>query len=140
MIRRDITAPNGTLYLRRWYLVGKPQPKDGSWKPVGPELYLHKICQSDDPARGLHNHPWRWAISLILWRGYREVRLVGPDTQRVTKRLRRFFPLQINFLRGDDYHRVELIDGKPAWTLFLVGPRVKGWGFLTKRGYEARRP
>lgn len=135
MIRRDIAAPDGSLYLRRWYLVGKPQPKDGSWKPVGPELYLHKICRSDDPTRGLHNHPWRWAISLILWRGYFEWR--GTSWGRWRRRL---FPLQINFLRGDDYHRVDLIDGRPAWTLFLVGPRVKGWGFLTKRGYEARRP
>jgi hypothetical protein len=36
----------------------------------------------------------------------------------------------LNFLRGEDFHRVILREGRPAWTLFLHGPRIKGWGFM----------
>jgi hypothetical protein len=42
----------------------------------------------------------------------------------------------VNFLRGEDFHRVVLRDGRPAWTLFVHGPRVKGWGFM--QGGELR--
>ncbi len=134
MIRRDILSPDGSLYLTRWYLWGKPQPADGSWTRTGPELYLHRIAKSDDPTRGLHNHPWRWAVSLILWGGYVEW------SNRHELGLKLFGPLSINVIRDTDFHRIELVDGRPCWTLFLVGPRVKGWGFLKDGFFKARRP
>jgi hypothetical protein len=50
---------------------------------------------------------------------------------------RRLRPGRLNRLRGEDYHRVVLRNGLPAWTLFMHGPRVKGWGFLRDGDYLA---
>jgi hypothetical protein len=105
--------------------VGKPP----SWG-----LYLHRFHRSDDEAE-LHNHPWRWAVSLVLQGGYSEERVVGESysegkTLPLVMR-RQVRPGSLNFLRGDDFHRVDLTDGD-AWTLFLVGPVVQSWGFLDR--------
>jgi hypothetical protein len=144
ILRKTILASDGSDYIRRWYLSGKPQPTDGTWQVTGPEHYIHQILQSDDTTRGLHNHPWRWAISIIIWRGYYEDRLdlndlSGRHVHGIPVRRRRFWPGMINIIRETDFHRIELVNGKPAWTLFLTGPRIKGWGFLTRLGYVARR-
>ena len=127
------------LYLSRYYLLGLPRMPDGSFPfteegnykdgaiertVFGVAPYLHKIHLSDN-ADSLHNHPWRWAFSVILWRGYYEERL----TSDLQVKRRRVWPFTINFLRGTDYHRLDLVQGRPAWTLFVVGPRVKNWGF-----------
>lgn len=109
-------------YLTRWYLVGKPATRDGAggkWR-----LYLHEFHKSDSP-EALHNHPWRWALSLVLKNGYLEEREDRPLTWRG--------PGKFNFLRHDTFHRVVLGDDYPAYTLFLVGPRIQGWGFLPRR-------
>ena len=121
---RLITGDQGEPYLERYYLTGL----------FGWHLYLHRFVDSD-PDRGLHDHPWNRAFSLILTGGYDEIRaLVGPPTrpddsgnERTVRRFRA--PGRLNRLRGHDYHRVVLRPGVPAWTLFLHGPRVKGWGF-----------
>ena len=120
---RLIDGPGGEPYLERYYLSGL-----GGW-----HLYLHRFIASD-PDRGLHDHPWRRAFSLILSGGYNEVRrLVTPTGTRVVTRWRR--PGTINRLAGDDFHRVLIESGGQAWTLFCHGPRIKGWGFLSEGQY-----
>jgi hypothetical protein len=114
---RFIDGEEGEPYLERYYLFGA----------LGWHAYLHRFVDSD-PDRGLHDHPWTRAVSLVLTGGYDEHRPTGDDTEAIL--VRNIRPLRLNFLRGEDFHRVVLREGRPAWTLFFHGPRVKGWGFV----------
>lgn len=111
-------------YLERYYLC----------TVFGVRYYLHRFVGSD-PARGFHDHPWPWAMSIILTSYYWEVRRSG--VRRVA---------WFNWLLGDSFHRVILprqnvrkwVDGKlvtavdvPCWTLFFHRAEyVKPWGFM----------
>lgn len=96
-------------YLERYY-VGRL---------FGLTFYLHRFVASD-PARGLHDHPWDRAYSIVLAGRYYEQTRSG-------WRLVRWF----NRLTGDTFHRVVLMDGMPhVWTLFCHGPYTKRWGFM----------
>lgn len=118
---RFIDGEGGEPYLERYYLGGVR----------GWHAYLHRFVDSD-PDRGLHDHPWDRALSLVLVGGYDEVRGAADGTS--TCRFVR--PWRINRLRGGDFHRVVLRAGRPAWTLFAHGPRTKGWGFLRNGVYR----
>ena len=108
-----IIADAGKPYLERYY-VGTV---------LGVRFYLHRFVGSD-PDRGLHDHPWPWAGSIILSGWYWEVTRSG--TQKVR---------WLNFLVGDSFHRVVLSLGQPCWTLFFHrAAYVKPWGFLSSRG------
>jgi hypothetical protein len=121
---RLIDGEQGEPYLERYYLFGA----------FGWHAYLHRFVDSD-PDRGLHDHPWGSAASLVLTGGYDEIRSVGGDAARTQTRTLR--PWRLNRLGGSDFHRVVLREGQPAWTLFLHGPRVKGWGFVQNGAYRA---
>lgn len=141
IMNRDGTAP----YLDRWYLLGAPRMPDGSWpfdddgspRPGivwhdGLGQYLHRFHASDSD-RAPHNHPFKWSVSLILSGGYVEERVCFlPDGRRYS-RIRHLRPGMVNFIRANDYHRVHLVR-EDAWTLFLVGPKTQGWGFLEESG------
>lgn len=114
---RFIDGGQDEPYLERYYLFGA----------FGWHAYLHRFVGSD-PDRGLHDHPWNRAVSLVLSGGYDEQRPSDGDFDQIIVRSIR--PFRLNFLRGEDFHRVILRDGHPAWTLFMHGPRVKGWGFM----------
>jgi len=116
-----ILDDDGSLYLIRVYLVRV-------MRRVLPGLFIHRFCRSDHD-RELHNHPWDWAVALVLTGGYVEERKEGLEG-RVTKRTLR--PLSLNLIRSSTFHRVQLLDEEAgAWTLFLAGPRATGgWGFL----------
>lgn len=115
-------------YLERYYLC----------TVLGWRFYLHRFVGSD-PDRGLHDHPWSKAYSLILSGWYWE------ETRCGMRKVRWF-----NSLTGDSFHRVVLpcastpdrdwflravcpdrIRDVPCWTLFFhrVGD-AKDWGFL----------
>ena len=99
-------------YLERYY-VGQA---------FGRTFYLHRFVASD-PARGLHDHPWSRAFSIVLSGSYWE------ETRTGRRHIKWF-----NALTGDTFHRVILPDGYgtpgSVWTLFFHGPYVKKWGFL----------
>lgn len=142
MLKRILMAVSGRLpckiikdghkpYLERYY-VGTI---------LGARIYLHRFVACD-PDRGLHDHPWRWAFSLILSGYYYEMIRRAPVVRKV-----RWF----NILTGDSFHRV-ILPVKPinkskfynahmnsyrqqCWTLFVhSAPRVKDWGFLRDIG------
>ncbi len=97
-------------YMRRWYLWPRNR-----WA----NNYLNHIMRSDDD-RALHNHPW-CSVSIILSGGYREWTPEGSEV----------FTAGDVIFRGANYrHRIDLIHGRPAWTLFLTGPKVQNWGFF----------
>lgn len=122
---RPINGPNGEPYLKRYYLFRIPI--------LDITFYLHHFVDSD-PDRGLHDHPWGWACSLILSGFYTELKAVDIERKEFSLILVSRYQWRLNFLRGDDWHRVILAEqyGKPldCWTLFIHGPRIKGWGFM----------
>jgi hypothetical protein len=114
--------PNGQPYLDRYFLAG--------WNPIrkrsGPAVFLHHFVGSD-PAVAVHSHPWGWSSSLILVGGYREERCRGAGDERD---VRCYVPGDVNVLRPDDRHRIDLI-GDDCWTLFLAGDLDKAWSFYS---------
>jgi hypothetical protein len=122
--RRAIVAEDGKLYLERFRLWGW-MPGDARTYRFG--VYLHRFHLPDlDSAR--HNHPWRWAFSIILSGSYTEhadcescVAMRG----HVAARHVRLF----NWLSADTFHRIDQLHGE-VWTLFIVGPKTSSWGFL----------
>lgn len=130
-------------YLSRYYLTGRPRMPDGSapfaagqarpgilW-PSGPiAVYLHRFHRGDED-KALHNHPWRWALSLVLTGGYSEERRVGGAfvVQHIVR------PLSFNWIGHDDFHRVDLLEAD-CWTLFISGPKVSSWGFWDRHTGE----
>lgn len=114
-----IISEDGRPYLERYFVFHTP------WL----RCYVHRFVGSD-PERGLHDHPWRWAASLVLTGWYIEHKRDGYH--------RRTFG---NVLGGDTFHRVILPTGaRECWTLFIHTTRdVKTWGFITNQwtGYCA---
>lgn len=136
MIRRLLFALSSVLplriisegdkpYLERYYVCTIPVV---AWR-----IYLHRFV-GPDPDRGTHDHPWKWALSLILAGSYVEERqdivMNGIDVLYAGpiwyERVRRF-----NFLLGTDFHRVATLDdNRDVWTLFIHHPtNEKQWGF-----------
>ncbi len=124
-------------YLLRWYLT----PWRGWWRDVPesarsrwqrfvlggarllPNVYLHQFRRSDDD-RALHDHPWLFNASVLLDGRYIEHTIDAGGIHR--RRELRAGALRLRWGRAP--HRVELIDG-PCWTLFVMGPVVRQWGF-----------
>jgi hypothetical protein len=109
-----------TPYLSRWYLLGGARDTEGgsAFDATGNpktttefafpiNVYLHKFHRGDDDDSP-HCHPWKWSFSILLSGGYIEHRLVAiGDTEM---RSRRVVPPMINIIRGNDFHRVDLIE------------------------------
>ncbi len=112
---------SGGPYLLRVYLFKK-------WRERFPGVFLHYFFRSDAD-RDLHNHPWDWAVSLILKGGYYEHTHWDVET---------FRPGQTNLLLAASFHRVELLNpAEGCWSLFIAGPREKRlWGFLDEQTGE----
>lgn len=101
-------------YLLRWYIIPR-----NDWFNV----YLHKFLRDDDD-RAMHDHPWN-SLSILIVGRYIEQTAAGRKLYKAGSVIRR---------KATHTHRVELIDGKPAWTLFLTGPKVRDWGFHCPQG------
>jgi hypothetical protein len=114
-VRKEIGLPeDGKPLLIRWKLVAVDFAG----------IYLHKFMRSDYE-RALHDHPWGF-LSLVLKGGYDEEHDNNPQRERVTISHR---PGAILYRPPKWRHRVILRDDKPSWTLVVVGPRVRAWGF-----------
>lgn len=102
-------------YLHRWYLIRT--------KKFG--LFIHKFIRSDED-RATHSHPWNFIV-IPLWQGYLEHNDTG---------ITRVFPLLGTRFRKAEYrHRVELIEDKPSWSLFVRFEERIEWGFWPKEGF-----
>lgn len=109
-------GPNeGDPYMRRWYMI-----------PRNPEfnIYYHEILHDDDD-RALHDHPWN-SVSIMCKGRLREI---TPEGDRVVQ------AGDVVFRDPESAHRLELIDGESAETLFITGPRVREWGFHCPKGW-----
>lgn len=98
-------------------------------------VQLHKFHRGDQDVE-LHNHPWKWAVSLILAGGYREERKIG-ESNGANVWTKTFRPGSINLLRGDAFHRVDMLDAQiGCWTLFVSGPKTQSWSFWNRKTGE----
>ncbi len=109
-------------YLLRLLLRGRlpGDETNPSWS-----AYLHRFYRHDED-RHLHNHPWTWSFSIILWGGYVEER--RRRNGKIVRR--RVWPGTINLLGPKDFHRVLELKGSQTWTLFITGGKASAWGFL----------
>lgn len=137
---RDGESP----YLSRWYITKRPtmpngtqpfdkygDPRDGIvWPDERFGLYMHRFHRGDDDVE-LHSHPWDWALSFVFAGGYVEERRVDGVFGEHRVITRTVLPFSFNFIRSNDFHRVELLEDD-AWSLFLVGPKTKSWGFWNR--------
>jgi len=119
---RIINGPDQTPYLERYHLLKLP---------FNYQVYLHRFIASD-PGRGLHNHPWNSALSLILCGKYEEIRMADTSKNHALE-TRHVRACRFNRINGTVFHRINLINNKEVWTLFIHGPKAKSWGFLQKR-------
>lgn len=99
-------------YMIRYYLK--------NFRPFG-RIVMHNVLRSD--IDGLHDHPWGFQ-NFIIRGGYWE-----------TNREGRFWrPTGFSAVRDSNYfHRLEIDPekaGDETWTLFMMGPKEKDWGFL----------
>jgi hypothetical protein len=124
-------------YLTRWRLIQTP------WFGI----YLHRF-DGPDPRPTLHDHPWSFR-SLVLKGGYIEATEYG---------LLRSLPANVSWTRipreslvahgawttlergawnvkdAADAHTIVSLLRVPTWTLMLVGPRVREWGYRDPDG------
>lgn len=115
IMRREPDFVIGDHYLRRWWLVPRNE-----WCNV----YLHEIRKSDDD-RALHDHPW--ANRSILIRGsYIEHTPEGVFRRQAGDVVER---------TAETLHRLEVIPGQDAISLFMTGPKVREWGFACPQGW-----
>jgi hypothetical protein len=122
---RVINGPDRQPYLERYHLLSLP---------FGYRAYLHRFVASD-PGRGLHNHPWRHALSLLLCGAYAETRMLdaNADNRLQTRWLRAG---RVNIISGNVFHRVNLAPGTECWSLFIHAPKARSWGFIQQQGYR----
>lgn len=118
--KRVIINCFGQPYLTRYYLVRT------KWLSI----FLH-IFHTSDEDRALHDHPWNY-VTFLLWRGYWEH---TPDGKGGTIRTRKW-PLTFACHPSRWRHRVELVDGKKAVTLFFHFRRLREWGYHLKSGWQ----
>jgi hypothetical protein len=104
-----IGSPNDP-YLLRWYVI----PRNRFFN-----VYLHLFLRSDDD-RALHDHPWLFNLSILLEGEYDEL-----TKRNFVRRKAGQWKLRL----GPAPHRLELVKGRPCWTLFITGPRYRVWGF-----------
>lgn len=123
MSRLDIKdTDNGNpdaIYLTRWRIISTPLFA----------IYLHAI-RSDDGDRPLHDHPWPF-IRIILWGTYVEERPGGT--------LQRMRQGRWSYMPATGYHSIRGLGRSPTWTLCLVGPRVRDWGYATPEGWVSHK-
>lgn len=120
---RTITT-GGSPYLTRWYLWPEgPRDLDNEGSDLPFAIFIHKFHRGDVD-RDTHNHPWDLSVAVVLAGGYREER--SDDTRVV-------LPGTVNVIRGDDFHRVDLLNPTMgSWSLFVAGRKTGGWGFRDK--------
>lgn len=135
-----IRGDDGSPYLTRVLFPRIPAdvPFVGGIRPM-----LHKFHRPDGD-RELHNHPWSWAVSLILAGGYLEERLLVDESTLAGRPITETVIVRwLNRLTDLDFHRILELHGE-LYTLFCTGPRTQSWGFMNEEtgaftDWEVRR-
>jgi hypothetical protein len=119
-LTREIVSREGKVHFRRYRLLETP------WFSV----YIHNICESDLDLH-MHDHPWDFTTILIKG-GYKEYTKDHPVGWYYLPIGRRTYDTPGMYMihhRAEDMHKIQLLDNKPAWSLFLCGPRRREFGY-----------
>ena len=116
MVSRNPDFIIGDNYMHRWWVI--PRNKVAN-------VYLHRIMHSDDD-RALHDHPWENTSVLIAGR-YVEHNADGSILREAGSVVTR---------KATDAHRLEILPGEHAVSLFFTGPIVREWGFHCPQGWR----
>lgn len=125
--KEDIPRGDGLIYLRRWTLL-RFSKTFFLWKILGIadyRIYLHKFLASDH-TKCLHDHP-NDLISFIFWNGYEEQYWDAKQRKEITAVYKA--PCLRKFLASHT-HRVTLLGGNIAWSIVLMYPKKREWGFF----------
>ena len=124
-------------YMNRWWLVPYNTPSEPNSGPVSWRRPIAKILQHFDIAvrvheilrsdyeRHPHDHPW-WYVTVILRGNYIETRY--NDEGRLID-VNHWGPGSVLFRKASSWHRLTLPERGSTWTLFIMGPKSRGWGF-----------
>ncbi len=119
-----------TGYLERFWLV-KPS------KHFPFTVLVNHFLVSDQHDE-LHDHPWD-NLSIVLRGGYLEVQPADqkqhPVQDATLTRDRWVRPGEVVFRRATDRHRVQLPVDDTSWSIFIMGPKKRSWGFHTVEGF-----
>ena len=105
---KEIRSKEGKLHFRRWEIL----------KTRWFSIYIHGIYAADQD-KHLHNHPWDYK-SIVLKGSYIEETNNGVNLLKfgtVTSR------------NGKDYHKIKTLLTKSVYTLFIVSPAKRVWGY-----------
>jgi hypothetical protein len=101
-------------YMLRWWVIPRNR-----WL----NIYLHEVIRSDDD-RALHDHPWA-NLSILVEGSYVEHRIAAGGIRHLALRTAG----DVKLRAPSAAHRLEVIPGTRAVSLFLTGPVVRHWGF-----------
>lgn len=107
----------GDNYLRRWWVIPRNELCN---------VYLHEINNSDDD-RALHDHPWDNTSMLIAGRYIEHL----PDNSAHERTAG-----SVVTRKAADAHRLEILPGESAVSLFITGPKLREWGFHCPKGWR----
>ena len=111
---KEIKSKEGVVHFRRWRLLSLP------WFSI----YIHGIYK-EDLDKNLHDHPWN-IFTLILYGGYYE------KTRKKTV-LRK--PGNYAYRKANKPHKIEKLYKPITYTLAIVGPRKRTWGYQLEGGW-----
>lgn len=131
----------GEPYLVRYYLLFKER----RWFPFN--IFIHKFLSSDPS--DLHDHPWDY-MTFIIKGGYFEWTPEYDDQGNELPPKRQWLGAgHFRYCRAESKHRIELMKGVDAWTIFIPMRQRREWGFwhdnkfinnmkykLSRRSYE----
>jgi quercetin dioxygenase-like cupin family protein len=115
IMQREQDFVIGDRQLLRWWIIPRNEKLN---------VYLHAVLKSDED-RAMHDHPWA-NTSFLISGSYIEhtpagifVRQAGDVVERPAGAM----------------HRLEVIPGERAISLFITGPKVREWGFDCGQGW-----
>jgi hypothetical protein len=132
LIERVQTTPYFHLdgYQERWWA----QPCEEG-QPLS--MRVHHLLRSDTDA-ALHCHPWP-NISVVMSGGYWDITPLSQDQHPSldAASFKRVWcgPGAIVSRKATDRHRIEILDGSEAWSLFIMGAWERDWGFWLPTGW-----
>lgn len=115
MIKREVIGVPECPLMHRWTLLGEPT-WPGKW-PLKVMVHHFLPTQRD---RDPHDHP-RSFVTLVLLGGYDDIQPTG-TVDRVRAPAVRFRPAE--------HAHITVAGKRGAWTLVVMGPKRRAWGFF----------
>ena len=123
-----ITANDeGSPYLYRWHIIPKNRFLN---------VYLHRFVGPDK--RHLHDHPWVSLAYMLEGEFLETFYKPGPNHPDVIERLVEVRTIKKGSWTYRNSRFLHYLAPGPegAWTIFITGPKLRKWGFITEYGWR----